>query len=88
MLSKVKGIVGIVASLGAGAVVGNLIKTTTPASAGKIAKVLAGIGGLVLTGVTSVLAAQYAENEVDNIAEAVKKAKETTEVEDGGEKAD
>lgn len=64
ILPIVKGATGLVASLGAGAVVGNAIKATTPSDMKKITKVLVGVGGIVISSIAGDMAAKYIEDQI------------------------
>lgn len=75
----VKGIVGLVASAGAGTVVGNAIKATTPARLTTINKVLVGAGGVALSGAVGDIVGKYATKQIEEIAGAFKKGKEVGE---------
>lgn len=61
---------GLVTSLGAGAVVGNAIKATTPAGMKIASKVLVGIGGVALSTVAGELAATYVEKMIQTAADS------------------
>lgn len=64
--------VRVVTMAGAGIVLGNIIKMSTPASAHIVTKVLTGIGGFVLTSMVADSAADYAVKQVDELLESVK----------------
>lgn len=68
----VKGIVGLVASAGAGTVVGNAIKATTPAQLTTINKVLVGVGGVVLSGAVGDIVVKYTSKQIEEITDAWK----------------
>ena len=63
----------IVVSVGVGAIVGNIVKSTSPASVGTIKKVCIGIGGFVLSSMISDLASKYTEQQIDNTVSEIKK---------------
>jgi hypothetical protein len=77
ILPIVKGAAGIATSVGAGAVVGNAIKATTPANLKPVSKVLIGIGGIALSSIAGDLAATYIENQIQGIADSARVIKET-----------
>ena len=58
-------IAGTIAGSGAGAIVGNLIHSTTPEDISKYQRVLTGVGSFVLTGIASKVAYEYVTNEMD-----------------------
>lgn len=64
-----KGIVGTVASVGVGAVVGNAIKSTTPVDITTINKVMVGAGAFVLTSLVGDVASKYTGAKIDEITE-------------------
>lgn len=68
ILPLIKGATGIAASLGAGAVVGNAIKATTPEGLKRSSKILVGIGSVVLSGIAGDMAAKYIEQQIDSAA--------------------
>ena len=62
----------LVVSVGVGAIVGNVVKHTTPSDVKKITKVCIGVGSLVLTNLAGDMAAKYMEDKIDAAANAVK----------------
>jgi len=70
-LSLLKGVAELAVSAGVGAVVGNLVKATTPLDSGKIQKVMVSIGGWGLSGVLGDLSAKHVSSQIDNYAEKV-----------------
>ena len=76
----------LIVSVGVGAIVGNVIKTTTPADTKKILKICIDAGGLVLTGLAGDMAGKYTDKTIDDVVDAVKdvvKEDTTTEAEKG-----
>lgn len=73
-LEVVKAVAGIVVSLGAGAVVGNAIKFTSPEDLKVLAKVGVGIGGFVISAMVGDAAAKYTEEQIDSVVDGVKNA--------------
>lgn len=70
-LKTVKTIVSVIVGASAGAVVGNIIKTTTPADVKVIGKVLTSIGGLVLSSIAGDMASDYCTKKIDEAVESV-----------------
>lgn len=66
----------IIVSMGAGAVVTNAIKSTTPADIKTFQKVTIGVGGLVLSSMVGEMASNYTSSKLDESVETVKKSKE------------
>lgn len=66
---------GVVTSLGAGAVVGNAIKFTTPVLTKKSSKILVGIGSVVLATVAGEVTGNYVENSIQHMADSWKAGK-------------
>lgn len=79
-LEIIKTAVSIGASVGVGAIVGNVVKSTTPSDVKKITKLLIGFGSLVLTGLASDMASKYTEDTIDETVAAVKEAMGTKKV--------
>ena len=71
VLGIVKGATGLVASAGAGAVVGNLVKATTPYDTSKFQKVLVAVGGYTIGAVLGDLSAKYVTDQIDEYAARV-----------------
>lgn len=71
ILGIVKGGVGLLASAGAGAVVGNLVKATTPHDSTRFQKILVSVGGYTIGIVLGDLSAKYLVDQVDNLADRV-----------------
>lgn len=61
----------VVASVGAGAVVGTVLKTFTPADAKILTKVSFGVGSIVLTSMAGDMAAKYVDKYIDSTVEEV-----------------
>jgi len=62
----------LVVSVGVGAIVGNVVKCTTPDDVKKVTKVCIGVGSLVLTSIAGDMAAKYTEEKIDAAVNAVK----------------
>lgn len=60
---------GLIASLSAGNVVGNIIKATTPENLSKTKKLLTLAGGLVVSAVIADLASTYVEDQIQDVAD-------------------
>lgn len=75
----IKGIIVIVSEIGAGQVMHNIVKMSTPNNLGTFAKVATKIGGLVLQGVVANRAGVYVSHMIKEVAavwnEALDKAK-------------
>lgn len=67
-LSIVAGVAELVASAGSAAVVGNLVKATTPYDLNKFQKGLVAVGGYVIGGVLSDLSAKYIRAQIEEYA--------------------
>lgn len=72
-MDMVKKVGGIIVSIGVGAIVGNVIKCTTPATMGTIKKVCVAVGSFVLCNMVADSAANYTEQTIDNAVNEVKK---------------
>lgn len=72
-LDMVKTVGGIIVSVGVGAIVNNIVKSTTPVSMGTIKKVCIGVGGLVLSSMISDKAVKYTETKIDSAVNEIKK---------------
>lgn len=81
----VKPAVTFVASMGVGAVIGNVIKTTTPLDLNRLQKISVGVGGFVLCNVLGDLAANHL---IASAEEITKPAVESEEVIVVNEKSD
>lgn len=69
LISILKPVASIIVSVGAGAVVGNAIKASTPETAKTASKVLICIGGVVLSSMVGDMAAQYTSDQIEDVAE-------------------
>lgn len=78
-LNLIKSAAGLITGLGVGTVVGNLIKTTTPDNVKIVNKILVGVGGFVIGGALSEIAANAVEKRIDEGVEAYKKVRENIE---------
>jgi len=65
IIETVKTGAGFVIYVGVGAIVGNLIKSTTPADTSKIVKLCIKVGSLLVTGAVGDMAAKYTEEQID-----------------------
>lgn len=73
-LDILKSASGLIVSAGAGAIVGNAIKMTTPADAKIMNKICIGVGGFVLSSMVGDLASKYTADSIDDAAENLKSA--------------
>lgn len=79
-LNIVKSVTGLIASAGAGTVVSNAIKATTPAELTKLNKVMIGVGSFAITGIVGAAASGYVEAMIDDMTDKLKPEQdETTE---------
>ena len=88
IIETVKTGVGFVVTVGVGAIVGNLVKSTTPVDTSKIIKACTKVGSLVVTWAVGDLAGKYAEEQIDEaviFAEGFIKPETDTEATDDGE---
>lgn len=79
IVPMVKGIVGLATSLGAGAVVGNAIKATTPENMKLASKILVGIGGATLSVIAGEVASAYIENQIQDTVDGFRFKKAATD---------
>lgn len=79
ILGIVKPVTTVIASLGVGAVIGNVIRTTTPVGIGPVSKVAVGVGTLVLTTVLGDLAAKSVHDTIDKSVESIDEIKSVIE---------
>ncbi len=70
-ITIVKSVVGLVASIGVGTVVGNAVKATTPANISKFGKIATVVGSVVLTGMVGIAAEKYTDGQIDKAVEFV-----------------
>lgn len=68
----VKMVLGVIVSVGVGAIISNVIKTSTPIRVKPIMKACMYIGGVMLSGLVGDQAVKYAEQKVDEIVILVK----------------
>jgi cytochrome bd-type quinol oxidase subunit 2 len=61
----------LIVTVGVGAIVGNIVKGTTPAETKQIMKICIGIGSFVMTCVAGDMAAKYTEDKIDETVKAV-----------------
>ena len=76
-LELIKTGVSIIVSVGVGAVVSNVIKTTTPDTTGTIKKVCIGIGSFVLSSMITDQATTYTETKIDETVDQMKEMVES-----------
>lgn len=69
--------IGFVSSAGAGAVVGNVVKATTPIDMNKYQKVMVAVGSVVVSSMVSSHASKYAVDQFEQTAEQIKLVKQT-----------
>lgn len=77
ILPVVKSLAGFASSLGAGTVVGNAIKATTPDELSKLGKVLVSVGSVALSGAAGSIASKWIEDEIQKFADDFKSARVT-----------
>ena len=65
--------------IGAGAVVTNLVKSTTPVGTNPIMKVAVGIGSMVISNMVGDAASKYVKRNVEELSDELKKAKSEIE---------
>lgn len=70
-----KTVTDLVVATGVGAVVGNLIKTTTPIDVKTVQRISIAVGGLVLSSMAGDRAAKYATEQIDATVAQVKELK-------------
>lgn len=78
-LAIAKTATGLIVSVGAGAVVSNAIKASTPASTKVIAKIAIGVGGFVLSSMVGEMATKYVNENIENGLNVFKQAKDSVE---------
>lgn len=67
----IKTVGGIIVSLGVGAIISNIVESTTPKSVGSVKRICIGIGALVLTAMLTDKVVAYAEEKIDNSVKSV-----------------
>ena len=72
-LEIAKKVVGIVVSIGVGAIVSNAVKSNTPDSVGALKKVCIGVGAFVIGSMLSDIAVKHMDQTIDNTVKEVKK---------------
>lgn len=75
-----KALLGGVVSIGIGNIVGNIVKSTTPANLNTFNKVSIQIGAFVLSGAVSARAIEYMNNEIDSVVDQVYPRKEQSNI--------
>jgi hypothetical protein len=76
-LNAVKFVTDIAISFGIGSIIGNVIKTHAPAKVNLVQKIAIGIGGSFLSSMITDKVSSHASEQIDKVAESVKKTKET-----------
>lgn len=74
-VSILKTVASIAVSSGAGAVVGNAVKLTTPVGTKTLQKITIAVGGFALSGLVAEAAANYTEREIDGAVAQIKELK-------------
>ena len=72
-ISVIKFVADVVVATGVGAVVGNVIKTTTPEGLNLYKKIAVGAGGFVLSSMITKHARKHTEETIDTVHETVDK---------------
>lgn len=75
----VKAVLGTIASVGVGAIVGNAVVATTPAAIGIVQKIFVGAGSVALTGWAGNVAATQVEKDIDQVVDIVQSVKDEIE---------
>ena len=78
-LPIIKTVVGTAAGIGAGTIVGNVVKATTPITVGPIKKVLIGLGSYALGSAAGALAAKAISNDFDDVEKWIAVVSEQTD---------
>lgn len=73
-----KSVIGLVAGMGAGAIVTNIVSAAIPKDTNKISKIGYVLGGICIVGIVSDKASKYAEDLVEQAEEGYKNIKELT----------
>lgn len=81
-LGIIKTVSDIVVSVGAGAVVGNAIKATTPLDLTLVKKISLGVGGFVLSSMAGSYASKYVTDQIDSTTNQLKELKSTLKKKD------
>lgn len=69
-IKAAKMIIGTTASLGTGAIIGNLVKATTPADLRLMPKIFIGTGTTVLGMMVGDMVSKYVEEQIDTIVDS------------------
>lgn len=75
-----KSVIGLVAGMGAGAIVTNIVSAAIPKDTNKISKIGYVLGGICIVGIVSDKASKYAEDLVEQAEEGYKNIKEMTDL--------
>jgi hypothetical protein len=71
-VEMVKGSIGLVVSIGVGAIIGNIVKSTSDNNANIFTKVCVMAGGTVLSAIVGKIAVNYTETQVNEIVNQFK----------------
>lgn len=88
VLPIVKTVVGIATSFGAGAVIGNAIKATTPPNLKLVSKVFIGLGALGISGALGDIAGSYMESQIQAFADGARIGKAVGDRNEGASLSD
>lgn len=75
-LKLFKGAADLVVSIGAGAVVTNMVKATTPDDVQRMNKIAIKVGTVVISSMVGSAASSYASKSIDDAVETIKKTQE------------
>ena len=79
-LELIKTVSGVLVSIGVGGIVSNVIRVTTPDSAGTIKKICIGIGSFVISSMIVDEATSYTEKKIDQTADKFRKQEVKSEI--------
>ena len=85
IVSMIKGAVGLAATIGTEQIVANVVKTTTPATVGKLSKVCIKVSSCVLGLMGGKVVADFAGEQMDNVERMIQAAKQESEKEEVAE---
>lgn len=88
IIGAAKAGVGLVTSFGVGAIIGNAIKATTPATLKPVSKALIFVGSFAITSAVGDLAANYVEKQIQDVVDGVAAAAEKIREAKTGETAE
>lgn len=75
-LKLIKGATDLVVSIGAGAVVTNMVKATTPDDVKRLNGIAIKIGTVVISSMVGTAASSYASKSIDDAVDGIKQVKE------------